>query len=130
MPIGTGLSFPIEISKNTGQLKREGDKYDTPDIKLKQRIEIIINTAIGSMFFDRTFGSSIDDINFEPINDNTMIMAQDKLIESVNEQEPDATVNDMQFYPKDGEPSTLVIVVYYISTEIDNDEPIEIEVDV
>lgn len=129
MPIGTGLKHPVEISKNTGQLERAGDKKGNPADKLRQRIEIIINTKIGSMFFDRTFGSPTDDINFEPINENTLIMAQDRLIQSVNEQEPDATVNDMQFSSPKGKPSTLKILVYYVSDEIRTDGPIEVEVE-
>lgn len=130
MVVGTGLSFPLEISQKTGQWKIHGDRVGTPEVKLKQRVELIINTMIGTRFFNRRYGSNNEDLVFEPINNSTVVLSRERLIEAVNEQEPDINATDIQFINPEGKPSTLVIKVLYFSNEIDDSEPLKIDVSV
>ena len=130
MPIGTGLSFPIEINQENGQLKMAGDQKGNPEIKLKQRLELIVNIEIGEMFFNRSFGSNKSDLPFEPLNSETTVMVRDEFVQTVDDQEPDATVNDIQFFRERGKMSKLILKVFYTSSEIDIDEPLDIEVEV
>jgi phage baseplate assembly protein W len=129
MSVGTGLSFPIEVNQETGQLKIAGDAKGNPEIKLKQRLELIINIVIAEVFFNRGFGSNKNNLPFQPMNEETTIMVRDEFIESVNEQEKDATINDIQFFRHQDEISKLGVRVFYSSNAIDIQEPIDIEVE-
>lgn len=70
--LGTGWAFPFRFSALGRVSKLTGITPAESVEKVKMAIEQILGTRIGSRFIDRSFGSNLRGIVFEPIDELTV----------------------------------------------------------
>ena len=81
--LGTGLGTPVQIDPRTG-----GVSMISSAGLVEESIIRIIQTSRGSRIMNRTFGSDVNDILFEPADMDTITDLADAVEQAIYEHEP------------------------------------------
>ncbi len=113
--VGHGIGFPLGIGVQGGfSLTKEQSE-------LEQAISIILGTSPGERVMRPTFGSRLQDLYFEPNNQQTAARAEQIVEEALGMWEPRVTVISVEAYPDPNAANQLLIDISY-QIKASNDE--------
>ncbi|MEM7330545.1 MAG: GPW/gp25 family protein [Chloroflexota bacterium] len=113
--VGHGIGFPLGIGVQGGfSLTKEQSE-------LEQAISIILGTSPGERVMRPTFGSRLQDLYFEPNNQQTAARAEQIVEEALGMWEPRVTVMSVEAYPDPNAANQLLIDISY-QIKASNDE--------
>ena len=105
--VGRGLAFPLKVDgRGTYALSSGVDAVE-------QAMRIIIGTAPGERVMRPTFGCSIWDLLFAPVNANTLGMMAECVREALGQWEPRAEVEEVVVRPDADDPARVIISVSF-----------------
>lgn len=87
--LGSGWKFPLQVDKKTGHIALVSHEED-----IREAIGIILNTYVGERVMRETFGTTIADYLFNPINQLTVQDIAGGLAKTLQMQEP--RIRDVQ----------------------------------
>jgi phage baseplate assembly protein W len=94
--LGKGWAFPFRFSSVGRVSKLTGTTPAESVEKVKMAISQILGTRIGSRVIDRTFGSNLRGIVFEPIDELTVINLRAAIVDSIERFEFRAIVTRVE----------------------------------
>jgi uncharacterized protein len=105
--LGNGWSFPPAFVKAPAEVAMT---FGTADIK--RSLEIIFSTALGERIMQPTFGCSLDDAVFEPMNTSRVAYTENLIRTAILYHEPRIDADKVEVQP-DAAEGILWIHVHY-----------------
>lgn len=96
--LGRGWSFPPVFDKETGEVKMTVGVED-----IHRSLEIILTTALGERLMQPAFGSSLEDMLFEPLNTSSLTYVENLLKTAILYHEPRIDADAVEVRPDDRE---------------------------
>lgn len=104
--LGMGWGFPLRSSVQGGiQLIEEAQK-------VRESIWIILRTGLGERVYRPTFGSRLSELNFAPLNNNTLLMIRIHVQEALVAWEPRIILEDVLTDPDPIQGKISIIIQY------------------
>lgn len=104
--LGKGWAFPLRPSIQGGiQLIEEAEK-------VRESIWIILRTGLGERVYRPTFGSRLSELNFAPLNNNTLLMIRIHVQEALTAWEPRIILEDVLTDPDPIQGKVDIIIQY------------------
>lgn len=111
--LGTGWAFPPTFEKTTNTVKLLSGIKD-----VQSSIKLIIKTKLGERIMRNEFGSSIYDLLFEPLNQNTKTYMQSSLKRALTYNEPRIEIQKITLTQNNQGLGRIDIEIEYILIEI------------
>ncbi len=105
--IGSRLAFPFQLGDRNHVALVSGD------LAIRQSIYIIVYTIPGERVMHPDFGCEIHSLVFDPINDETAVVAERYVREALLRWEPRINVQEVNVTPGDSELGEMWIEVSY-----------------
>lgn len=113
--LGTGLSFPLQLSVQGGiQLSSEAQK-------VKESIWLILRTGVGERLYRPNFGSRLAELAFAPMNSETLIRIRLYVIEALESWEPRIIIDEVRTDPDPVRGRVDIIINYRLKSYPDID---------
>jgi uncharacterized protein len=109
--LGIGWSFPPAFDKETAEVKMTAGVED-----IHRSLEIILTTALGERLMQPTFGSSLDDMLFEPMNTSRITYVENLLKTAILYHEPRIDADAVEVRPDDQEGMLWIHLSYRVRT--------------
>lgn len=105
--IGSRLAFPFQLGDRNQIALVSGD------LAIRQSIYIIVYTVPGERVMHPDFGCEIHSLIFDPVNEETAVVAERYVREALLRWEPRITVQEVKVTPGDTELGEMSIHVTY-----------------
>lgn len=106
--IGRGFPFPLRIDARGSMVLVGGTE------ELERSMAMVLSTAPGERPFRPTFGCSIWELMFEPINDNTLGLMEMYVEDALRRWEPRVDVDDVRCIPNPDSGEVQIEIDYVI----------------
>ncbi len=106
--LGVGEKYPTEITATGGIALQSG-----PDL-IKQSIRRILETQLGTVFFNRVSGSRMREAQYEQDDDMLQSMLDQFINETIQDQEPRVEyLNTDYSFKNPNQPGLVLCTIYY-----------------
>jgi uncharacterized protein len=111
--LGKGWAFPLRSSVQGGiQLIEDAQK-------VRESIWIILRTGLGERVYRPTFGCRLSELNFAPLNNNTLLMIRIYVQEALTAWEPRIILEDIFTDPDPIQGKVNIIIQYRLKKNPD-----------
>ncbi len=109
--LGTGWSFPPAFDKGRAQVELTSGVED-----INKSLEIIFSTALGERVMNPTFGCSLEEMVFEPMNAATTTYLENLLKTAILYHEPRIDADRISVEPDQNEGVLMIEISYVVRT--------------
>lgn len=107
--LGRGWSFPPSFDRSLAEVETT---FGVPDIE--RSLEIIFTTSLGERIMNPTFGCSLEDMVFEPMNTSTHTYIQNLLETAILYHEPRIDAEAVEVKPDELEGLLRIEIRYKV----------------
>lgn len=109
--LGTGWGFPPTFARGIDGVEMISDEQD-----VHSSIEVLMATSVGERIMNPTYGSSLRDLLFEPLNENTRTLFKTELEIAILLFEPRVRLDDIGIQVRNEEGMIMINLNYRIVT--------------